>query len=108
MRAIVFDRFGPPEVLHLEQLPKPEPGDDEVQVKVRVTTVTAADWRCRSKTVPRGMGFVAGMLLGFTKPRHPILGTELAGEVESVGKAVTRFKAGDRVFAFPGLSMGCY
>jgi NADPH:quinone reductase-like Zn-dependent oxidoreductase len=108
MRAIVCEQFGPPEVLHLKDVPKPSPGDDEVLVKVRATTVTAADWRCRSKTVPRGMGLAAGMFLGFTRPRHPILGTELAGVVESVGKAVTRFKAGDRVFAFPGLSMGCH
>jgi NADPH:quinone reductase-like Zn-dependent oxidoreductase len=75
---------------------------------VRATTVTAADWRCRSKIVPPGYGLAAGLFLGFRKPKFPILGTQLSGEIEAVGKGVTRFKVGDQVFAYSALSMGCH
>jgi NADPH:quinone reductase-like Zn-dependent oxidoreductase len=108
MRAIVYARFGPPEVLELREIPKPVPYDDEVLIRVRATTVTAADWRCRTRTVPEGLGLVARMYMGFTAPRHPILGTELAGDVEAVGKAVRKFEVGDRVFAYPGIHLGSY
>jgi len=108
MKAVVYSRFGAPDVLELKELPKPTPGDHEVLIQVHATTVTAGDWRCRSRIVPRGFGLMAGLFLGFTKPRHPILGSELSGEIESVGKAVGRFKAGDPVFAFSGTTMGCY
>jgi NADPH:quinone reductase-like Zn-dependent oxidoreductase len=108
MKAIVCRRFGPPEVLELTELPKPVPKDREVLVRVRATTVSAADWRARSRILPKGFGLLAGAFLGFTRPRHPILGTELAGEVEAVGKSVSRFAVGDPVFAFPGIGFGCY
>jgi NADPH:quinone reductase-like Zn-dependent oxidoreductase len=108
MKAFVYGRFGPPEVLELRELPKPAPADDEVLIKVRATTVTAADWRCRTRIVPKGLGIVARMYLGFGAPRHPILGTELAGEVEAVGRAVHKFQVGDRVFAYPGASLGSH
>jgi NADPH:quinone reductase-like Zn-dependent oxidoreductase len=108
MKAITYSRFGPPEVLELTEIPKPTPKDNEVLIKVRATTVTAGDWRCRSKIVPKGFGLIAPLMLGFTKPRKPILGTELSGEIEAVGKGVTKFKVGDQVFAFTGLSMGCH
>jgi len=108
MRAVVYDRFGPPEVLKLTELPKPTPGDRELLIRVRATTVTAADWRCRSKIVPPGYGLAAGFFLGFRKPKFPILGTQLSGEIEAVGKGVTRFKVGDQVFAYSALSMGCH
>lgn len=108
MKAIVYERFGPPEVLELKEVPKPVPKDREVLIKVRATTVTAADWRCRSKIVPPGFGLVAGLFLGFTKPKFPVLGTQLSGEIEAVGKGVTRFKVGDQVFAYAALSMGCH
>ena len=108
MKAIVYERFGPPEVLEPRELPKPVPGDREVLIKVRATTVTAGDWRCRSRIVPKGFGFAAGLFLGFSKPRHPILGSELSGEIEAIGKDVTRFKVGDPVFAFSDTSMGSY
>lgn len=108
MKAWVYRRFGPPEVLELTEIPKPAPGDHEVLVKVRATTVTAGDWRCRSFIVPKGFGLMAGMFLGFTRPKHPILGSELSGEIESVGRAVTRFKVGDQVFAFSFPGMGCH
>jgi NADPH:quinone reductase-like Zn-dependent oxidoreductase len=108
MKAIVYERFGPPEVLELRELPKPVPAPDEVRIRVRATTVTAADWRIRTRTVPEGLGLVARLYMGFGAPRHPILGTELAGDVEAVGKAVRKFQAGDRVFAYPGVSLGAY
>lgn len=108
MRAVVYDRFGPPEVLQLKELPKPTPRDRELLVRVRATTVTAADWRCRSKIVPPGFGLVAGLVLGFSKPKFPILGTQLSGEIEAVGRGVTKFKVGDAVFAYSALTMGCH
>ena len=108
MKAIVYHRFGPPDVLELAEIPKPTPGNREVLVKVRATTVTAADWRARSLEVPPGFGFAARLVFGFSRPRRPILGMELSGDVEAVGKDVRRFKPGDPVFASTGFRMGCY
>jgi NADPH:quinone reductase-like Zn-dependent oxidoreductase len=108
MKAIMYTRFGPPEVLELKDIPKPAPKDNEVLIKVRATTVTAGDWRCRSRILPKGFGVVGGIYLGFSAPKHPILGSELSGEIEAVGKAVGKFKVGDQVFAFTGAKMGCY
>src|SRR5574340_1346067 len=107
MKAVVYSRFGPPDVLELKEIPKPPPRDREVLVRVHATTVTAADWRARSKIVPKGFGPVAGLFLGFFRPRHPILGTELSGVIESVGNTVRKFSVGDEVFAYSGLGMGC-
>lgn len=108
MRAVTYSEYGSPEVLQLSDVEKPEPGDNEVLIKVYATTVTSADWRARSFTLPRGYGFLGRLFFGITKPRQPILGTELSGVVESTGKDVTRFKSGDQVFAFGGAKMGCY
>ena len=90
MKAIVYTKFGPPEVLHLQEVKKPTPKDNEVLIKIFATTVVKEDpdWRAYP-------GFN-----GFLKPRHPILGQELAGEIKSIGKDVTRFKPGDQVFGF--------
>ena len=108
MKAIVCSRYGSPDVLQVKELPKPVPADKEVLIKVRATTVTAGDWRVRSMDVPAGFRLLARLALGIRKPRQPILGTELSGEIEAVGKAVTRFKPGDQVFAFSDLRMGCH
>jgi NADPH:quinone reductase-like Zn-dependent oxidoreductase len=108
VKAFTYARFGPPEVLELKEVPKPVPGDHDVLVRVRATTVTSGDWRVRSLDVPRGFGLLARLALGFTRPRQPILGTELSGEIEAIGKAVTRFKVGDAVFGFTGMRMGCH
>jgi NADPH:quinone reductase-like Zn-dependent oxidoreductase len=108
VKAIVYDRFGPPDVLELTEIPKATPEDREVLVRVRATTVTAADWRARSLEVPRGFGLAARVVFGFHRPRQRILGMELAGDVEAVGRDVRRFKPGDPVFAFTGFRMGCY
>jgi NADPH:quinone reductase-like Zn-dependent oxidoreductase len=92
----------------MKETPKPVPGDDEVLVRVHATTVTSADWRARSRHVPRGFGLLAGLVFGFSKPKKPVLGNELAGDVEAVGKDVTKFKPGDKVFAHTGAAFGCY
>jgi len=108
MKAIVYHRYGPPSVVALAEVPKPVPGDNEVLVRIHATTVTAADWRARSLNLPPGFGLVGRLVFGIFGPRKPILGTELAGVVEAVGGAVTRFKVGDEVFASPGAGFGCH
>src|SRR5659263_54155 len=108
MRAVVCTGYGPPDVLELRQVEKPAPKDHEVLIKVRATTVHRGDIRIRSFDVPRGQRFMARLILGFTRPKNPIIGMELAGEVESVGKDVTLFKPGDNVFAFTGWGLGAY
>ena len=108
MKAIVYEKYGAPEVLHLKEMPKPTAGPNEVLVRSHATTVSSGDWRVRSLNVPAGFGLMARLALGFFRPRQPILGTEMAGEVEAVGGDVRKFKVGDRVFAFSGLRMGCH
>src|SRR5512138_1298514 len=99
MKAIVANQYGGPEVLQLKEIEKPMPKDNEVLIKVYATTVTAADFRMRSFTVPPLFWLPARIALGITKPKQPIFGSELSGEVEAVGKNVTRFNVGDQVFA---------
>ena len=108
MKAIVYSKYGPPDVVALAGVPKPVPSDHEVLVRIHATTVTTGDWRARSLQLPAGFGLFGRLFFGVFGPRKPILGTELAGEVEAVGSAVTRFKAGDQVFAFTGASYGCH
>jgi NADPH:quinone reductase-like Zn-dependent oxidoreductase len=99
VKAIVATGYGAPEVLQLQQVEKPTPRDNELLIKVHASTVNAGDVRMRSFTVPPLLWLPARVALGFSKPKQPIYGMELAGEVEAVGKNVRRFKAGDQVFA---------
>lgn len=101
MKAVVYTRYGPPEVLRLADVPKPAPRDHEVLVKVHATTVTIGDTIMRSLNLPivGWQKVMARLFLGWRRPKRPILGMELAGEIESVGRKVTRFEPGDPVFA---------
>jgi NADPH:quinone reductase-like Zn-dependent oxidoreductase len=108
MKAIECPGYGPPEVLRLTQVEKPTPRADEVLIRVVATTVHVGDVRIRTFEVPRGQRLMARLVLGIRRPRHPILGMELAGVVESVGKEVTLFTAGDEVLGFTGWRFGAY
>ena len=108
MKAVVCPRYGPPEVLRICDVATPVPKNDELLIRVCATTVTSADCRVRSLNLPRGFGPLGRVALGMYRPRQPILGTELAGEVVQVGSAVSQYQVGDRVFAFPGGRMACH
>jgi NADPH:quinone reductase-like Zn-dependent oxidoreductase len=111
MKAVVYTEYGPPEVLQLKEVEKPAPKDNEVLVKIRATTVTIGDTIMRSLKIPgpRWQRLFARVYLGIRKPKRTILGMELAGEIEAVGPAVTRFKKGDPVFASTfGVNFGGY
>jgi NADPH:quinone reductase-like Zn-dependent oxidoreductase len=113
MKAVVCEKYGPPEVLKLGELEKPVPQDNEILVKIYATTVTMADIRIRGFRVPPSFWLPSRLMLGVFKPRQPILGAEMAGVVEAVGKDVTFFQPGDQVYALGigtgnALNFGCY
>ena len=108
MLAVFYEKYGSPNVLNFQEMTKPTPKENEIMVKVHATTVTVADVRSRSFTVPASVWLPARISLGLTKPKKPILGMELAGEVESTGKDVSRFKKGDQVFAATLIKFGAY
>jgi NADPH:quinone reductase-like Zn-dependent oxidoreductase len=95
-------------VVRIEDVPKPEPRPGEMLIRVRATTVSMADYRMRSRNLPKGLGFLAPLMLGVFAPRRPVLGMDLAGTVEAVGAGVTRFKPGDEVIAMPGPEFGAH
>ena len=97
MRAVVHDRYGPPEVLRIEDVPRPVPKEDEVLVKVRATSVTRSDCGFRAAEP-----FFSRLFTGLLRPEAADPGLEFAGEVEAVGSAVTEFKVGDEVFGIRG------
>ncbi|MCG3207597.1 MAG: L-threonine 3-dehydrogenase [Anaerolineae bacterium] len=108
MKAIVCTEYGPPDVLQLKEVEKPAPKDNEVLIRVYATTVTAGDVRLRSFTFPPLAWLPVRIMFGFRKPRNKILGHELAGEIESVGKGVKQFRKSDQVFGSTGLRSGTY
>ena len=108
MQAIVYHRYGSPDVVTLADLPKPTAKDNEVLIRIHATTVTTGDWRARSLQMPAGFNLLGRLVFGVFGPRQPILGTELSGVVEATGRSVTKFKPGDEVFAFPGGAYGCH
>ena len=103
-------KYGPPEVLQLKEVEKPTPKKNQVCVKILATAVTASDCIVRGFKIPvwHPIGFMMGLALGFTKPRNPILGMVLAGDIESVGRDVKRFKPGDPVYGMTGPGFGTY
>ena len=103
MRAIVYDRYGPPDVLRLEDVERPVPKDDEVLVKVHATTVNRTDLGIRA-----AKPFITRFFFGFRRPKQRILGTELAGQVEAVGAAATEFVVGDHVFGINPWKFGAH
>jgi len=108
MKAIVYEKYGPPEVLQIKEVEKPIPKDNEVLIKNYATTVHIGDTRVRSFRVPAAHWLPMRLFLGLTKPKRKILGMEASGVIESVGKDVKNFKAGDEVFALNGFGFGAY
>ena len=110
MKAAVCTRYGPPEVLRIEEVERPVPKDEEVLVKIHASTVNSSDWFVRSglRSGPLFMQMMLRLVVGFTGPRRRILGLVLAGEIEEAGRAVKQLRVGDRVYAFTMLHFGCY
>ena len=109
MKAIVHTRYGPPDELQLKEVEKPVPKDDEVLIRIHATTVTTSDCNIRNFTfVPKVFLLPSRMQFGFKEPRINILGLDLAGEIEAVGKDVRRFKEGDQVFGTPEPALGAH
>ncbi|KAA3644981.1 MAG: NAD(P)-dependent alcohol dehydrogenase [Chloroflexi bacterium] len=109
MKAIVWTNYGSPDVLQLQEVDTPVPRDNEVLVKIHATTVTAGDCEVRRLELPLGFSLPIRLYAGFLRPKRiPILGQELAGEVEEVGKHVKSFKKGDQVFGTTGFGFGAY
>jgi NADPH:quinone reductase-like Zn-dependent oxidoreductase len=108
MKAAMYENYGAPEVVQIKEIEQPKPNDHEVCIKVFASTVTSADWRVRSLTVPAGFGLIMRLVFGISKPKQAILGSELAGVIDSVGSKVTEFSVGDPVFAFNDAAMGCH
>ena len=110
MKAIVCTKYGPPEVLQLKEVEKPIPKDNEVLIKIHATTVTMGDSEIRSSKFPGLLRFLMRLSIGIRRPRKKfsILGQELAGEIEAVGKDVILFKEGNPVFATTGFHFGTY
>lgn len=110
MKAVVCTKYGPPEVLQLKEVPKPVPKNNEVLIKIYATAVTASDCIIRGFKLPTWsrIGLMMRLVVGFRGPRNSILGLVLSGDIEAVGKGVTRFKPGDQVYGFTGFDFGAY
>ena len=108
MKAALVRRYGPPEVVTIGDVPRPEPGPGEVLIRIHATTVSSGDHRIRGMDLPPGLGPIGRLMFGFSGPRQPILGTELSGEITAVGPGVTRWHKGQKVVAFPGARGGAH
>lgn len=108
MRAVICTHYGPPDVLELRDVRKPVPKDNEVLVRIRATTVSAADCELRRLDFPSWVWMPMWLVLGVGRPRQPVFGHELAGDIDSVGKDVRSLSKGDRVFAATPISRGAY
>ncbi|WHX66024.1 NAD(P)-dependent alcohol dehydrogenase [Peribacillus frigoritolerans] len=108
MKAMVCTKYGSPDVLELKEVVKPTPKDNEILVKVHAATVASGDVRVRSFNSPFLLWLPMRMFLGLRKPRKPILGVELSGEIEDTGRIVTKFKKGDQIFAMTGMNFGAH
>ncbi len=108
MRAIVCPRYGGPEVLELREVEQPSPKDDEVCIRIMATAVTASDIFIRGSDIPLRFRIPMRLMLGITRPRRPIIGLVLAGEIAFVGRDITRFKPGDQVYGLTGFGLGAY
>ena len=109
MKAIVWTKYGPPDVLQLKEIEKPTPKDNEVLIRIYATTVTAGDCEMRRLKFPFFLSFPMRLYIGLQRPtRIKIMGQEFAGEIEAIGKAVKRFKEGDQVFGTTGFGFGVY
>ncbi|CAK6477477.1 NAD(P)-dependent alcohol dehydrogenase [Peribacillus castrilensis] len=108
MKAMVCTKYGSPDVLELKEVVKPTPKENEILVKVHAATVASGDVRVRSFNSPFLLWLPMRLFLGLRKPRKPILGVELSGEIEDTGRNVTKFKKGDQVFAMTGMNFGAH
>src|SRR2546425_3240055 len=110
MRAVVYDRYGPPDVLRLEDVERPVPGDDEILIKVHATTVNRLDCATRDANRRTGVAIslISRLVFGIRRPRRRILGSEFAGVVEAVGTTVSEFAVGDQVFGATGMGFGAH
>lgn len=108
MKAIICTKYGPPEVLKLVEVVKPEPKDDEVLIRIYATSVTASDIYIRSGHMKWSLIIPFRLMMGLTGPRNPIIGEVLSGEIEATGREVERFRPGDQVYGLTGFSLGAY
>jgi alcohol dehydrogenase len=108
VKAVLCTRYGPPEVLRLAEVEKPEPRPGQVRIRIHATAVTASDCIARGLRVPFRYRLLARLLLGFKAPRRPILGMVLAGEIDSLGRGVTAFRVSAPVFGFSARAWGAY
>lgn len=108
MKAALCTAYGSPDVFKIQEVEKPEPKDNQVRIKIHASAVTQSDIFVRSMNIPWNYRFFMRLMFGFSKPRRPILGLVLAGEIDIVGKDIKRFKPGDKVFGLTGFKMGAY
>ena len=108
MQAITYTKYGPPEVLHLQEVATPKPKDNQVLIRIHAATVNMGDCELRSPKIPNSIWLIVRLFFGLFKPRKKILGAYLAGEIEAVGKTVKKFKKGDAVFACSGPRFSAY